>query len=150
MNQKLLPLLVLTFSGLLCGCDQPVSQGAGSTVQSAKLKIGFVARRSNGYWSLVRFGFDIAAVTLGDVELDFRTPTGRTVEDKNQTLSNLVSSGVQTVAISTLEDEKQVDFWTPLPQTSCWCALTMTRAGACAPPISGRTVWPPAARLPGS
>jgi predicted small secreted protein len=63
MNQKLLPLLVLTVSGLLCGCDQPVSQGAGSTVQSAKLKIGFVARRSNGYWSLVRFGFDTAAVT---------------------------------------------------------------------------------------
>lgn len=92
--------------GLVAGCEQQTAVPV-NTVQPAKIKIGFVARRANDYWSLVRFGCDTAVVTLGDVELDFRTPAGRTAADQNQLLNDLVASGVKAVAISPIEGDQQ-------------------------------------------
>jgi len=106
MNRTIRLLVALLLAGLFAGCNQ---QGGApdSAAKSSKLKLGFVGRQANDYWSLVRFGCDTAVVTLGDVELDFRTPAGRTAADQNQVLSNLVASGVQAVAISPIDGDEQ-------------------------------------------
>lgn len=106
MNRKCLPLFLAAVLSLVAGCEQKAAAPV-NTVQPAKIKIGFVARRANDYWSLVRFGCDTAVVTLGDVELDFRTPMGRTAAEQNQLLTDLVASGVKAVAISPVEGDQQ-------------------------------------------
>lgn len=106
MKKNIYLLLTLLIAGLFAGCDRQAANPKNST-PSNKLKLGFVGRQANDYWSLVRFGCDTAVVTLGDVELDFRTPTGRTAADQNQVLSNLVASGVQAIAISPINGDEQ-------------------------------------------
>lgn len=107
-------LVTLLIVGLFAGCDQQAANPNNST-QSNKLKLGFVGRQANDYWSFVRFGCDTAVVTLGDVELDFRTPGGRTVADQNLVLSNLLASGVQAIAISPINGDEQAAVLNSIP-----------------------------------
>jgi ribose transport system substrate-binding protein len=104
-SSAVFPLFALVL-GLLTGCDGDRAGPNGSSDQKA-LRIGFVARQANDYWALVRSGCDFAVTTLGDVELDFRTPAGRTAADQNRVLSNLVASGVQAIAISPIDGDAQ-------------------------------------------
>ena len=100
------PFALMVLGGAMTGCDQQTAQPNNAT-NSNKLKIGFVGRSANDYWSLVPFGCDTAVVTFGDVELDFRTPGGRTPADQSAVLSNLVASGVQAIAISPINGDEQ-------------------------------------------
>lgn len=114
MKKNIYLLLTVLIAGLFVGCD-PQAANPKNSSQSNKLKLGFVGRQANDYWSLVRFGCDTAVVTLGDVELDFRTPGGRTAADQNQVLSNLVASGVQAIAISPMNGDEQAAVLNSIP-----------------------------------
>jgi ribose transport system substrate-binding protein len=114
MKKLLLIPVALTLAAVISGCDQPAVQ-PNNTTKTNKLKVGFVGRQANDYWSLVRFGCDTAVVTLGDVELDFRTPVGRTAADQNQVLSNLVAGGVQAIAISPINGDEQAAVLNSVP-----------------------------------
>jgi ribose transport system substrate-binding protein len=107
-------LIALLIAGFLAGCDQQATNPQ-TPPPSKKLKVGFVGRQANDYWSFVRFGCDTAVVTLGDVELDFRTPGGRTTADQNLVLSNLMASGVQAIAISPLNGDEQAAVLNSIP-----------------------------------
>lgn len=114
MQKTIYFLLAAVMSGLLVGCDKTTEDSSGS-IEAKKIRVGFVGRQANDYWSLVRFGCDTAVVTLGDVELDFRTPGGRTPADQNQVLSNLVASGVQAIAISPINGDEQAAVLNSIP-----------------------------------
>jgi ribose transport system substrate-binding protein len=114
MNKPIVLLMAAVIAGLLSGCDSGSSHPTGMAAQK-KYRIGFVARQANDYWALVRFGCDTAVVTLGDVELDFRTPAGRTAADQNQTISNLLASGVQAIAVSPLNGDEQTPVLNSIP-----------------------------------
>ena len=104
MKKWIVILLAVAVTGIFNGCD---NQSAPPSSPSApkKVRIGFVGGRANDYWSLVRFGCDTAVLTLGNVELDFRTPSGHTLADQQLVLSNLVASGAQAVALSPIDSE---------------------------------------------
>jgi ribose transport system substrate-binding protein len=101
-------------AGCLAGCNNG-SETQPNTTGAEKFKIGFVGGRPNDYWSLVRFGCDTAALTLGNVKLDFRTPSGHTPADQQLVLSNLVASGVQAVALSPIDSQAESAFLNSIP-----------------------------------
>jgi len=114
MNKSIVLLAGLCIAGGLAGCDRNSSKPADGP-RAERYRIGFVARQANDYWSLVRSACDNTVATLGDVQLDFRTPAGRTAADQNLVLSNLVASGVQAIAISPIDGDEQTDALNAVP-----------------------------------
>jgi len=108
--KKITPLL-LGLCVLVCGqgCDKN-SNPTASDPAPKKFRIGFVTNTTNDFWATVRHGCNNAAQNLGDVEVDFRFFTGSTAEEQNAVVSNLVASGVNGVAISPIDAEKQTAF----------------------------------------
>lgn len=99
-------IVAAVVTALFSGCDGGGSQTTPNPAQK-KYRIGFVARQANDYWSLVRAGCDSAVQNMGDVQLDFRTPTGNTAADQNQMLNEMAASGVQAIAISPIDGDEQ-------------------------------------------
>lgn len=109
--KKLIPF-VLGLCVLVCnqGCDKNSNPTPANNPAPKKFRIGFVTNTTNDFWATVRHGCNNAAQNLGDVEVDFRFFTGSTVEEQNAVVSNLVASGVNGVAISPIDAEKQTAF----------------------------------------
>ena len=108
---KKLSLFILTACvvALLQGCGKD-SGGTNTGGAQKKLRLAFVANDANEYWAMARLGCDFAARELGDVELEFRFPANRTAAAQQEILSDLVSHGVDGIAISPIDAEKQTDF----------------------------------------
>jgi ribose transport system substrate-binding protein len=102
-------ILALCVVALLQGCDNKPS-GTASGPSQRKLRLAFVGSTPDDFWSMVRLGCDYATRQLDDVDLEFRFPADRTAEAQQQILSNLVASGVDGIAISPIDAEKQTDF----------------------------------------
>ena len=108
---KKLHLFILGLSVLaFCqGCDKNNSGTTNDKTQK-KLRLAFVTNATNDFWAITRHGCDSAAQKLGNVEVDFRFFTGSTAEAQQEILSALVASGVDGIAISPIDAEKQTDF----------------------------------------
>lgn len=115
MNKSISFLAALCIAVGLSGCDSGSSKPSGGP-QLEKMRIGFVARQANDYWSLVRSACDNTVANMGDVQLDFRTPAGRTPADQNLVLSNMVASGVQAIAISPVDGDEQTAALNAVPE----------------------------------
>jgi ribose transport system substrate-binding protein len=102
----ILSLFVLGFSP---GCDKN-SDGSATGPEQKKLRLAFVTNTKNDFWSTVQHGCNNAAQNLGNVDLDFRFFTGSTVEEQEKILSDLVASGVDGIAISPIDAEKERNF----------------------------------------
>jgi len=99
-------LCVLAFSQ---GCGNNHS-GAANNSSQKKLRLAFVTNTTNEFWAIVRHGCNSAAQNLGNVDVDFRFFTNSTVEAQEEILSALVASGVDGIAISPIDAEKQTAF----------------------------------------
>jgi ribose transport system substrate-binding protein len=102
-------LLVLFALGLGPAYSQN-SREATNASPSRKVRLAFVTNTTNEFWSQVRHGCNSAAFNLTNVEVDFHFFTGSTVEEQNKVLSDLVAKGVEGIAVSPIEAEKQTDF----------------------------------------
>jgi ribose transport system substrate-binding protein len=107
---KKLPFLILVLGvlGFCQGCDKNSSGTAGNPAPK-KLRLAFVTNTKNDFWSTVQHGCNSAAQNLGNVDVDFRFFTGSTVEEQQQVLNDLVASGVDGIAISPIDADKQTD-----------------------------------------
>ena len=104
-----LALCVLCFSGP--GCKKNVPQSTNASDSKGKsIKLAIVTNTKNEFWITVRHGCNSAAQNLGNVDLDFRFFTGSTVAEQNKILSDLVAEGVQGIAVSPIDAQKQTDF----------------------------------------
>jgi ribose transport system substrate-binding protein len=108
---KKMPFLVLALSlvALSQGCDNK-SSGTANGAPQKKIRLAFVGSTPDDYWSFVRLGCDHAARSLGDVDLDFRFPASRTAEAQQELLSALIAEGVDGIAISPIDADKETDF----------------------------------------
>jgi len=102
----LLALCVLAFCQ---GCDKN-SNGTANNPSPKKCRLAFVTNTKNDFWATVRNGCERAAQNLGNVEVDFRFFTNSTVEAQQEILSALVASGVDGIAVSPIDAEKEADF----------------------------------------
>lgn len=108
---KKLLLLTAALCGLVLflGCDNHSGAAAPDPARK-KLHLAFVANSPGEYWAIVNLGCDIAAQQLGDVDLDFRFPTEATVAAQQEILTKLVAAGVDGIAISPIDADKQTEF----------------------------------------
>ena len=102
-------VLILCSAALFQACDK---QGARTADGGApkRLHLAFVANSPGEFWAIVNLGCDIAAQQLGDVDVDFRYPSEATVEAQQQIVTNLLALGVDGIAISPIDAEKQTEF----------------------------------------
>ena len=109
VKKTFLVMLALITVALFQGCD---NQSSGTPAGSAqkKLRLAFVANTPDDFWSVVRLGCDTANRELGDVDLDFRFPASPTVEAQQELVNSLMADGVDGIAISPIDAERQTDF----------------------------------------
>ncbi len=93
----------------LPGCD---GNGAGTAngPKQKKLRLAFVANTASEYWSMVNVGCAFAAKQVGDIDLEFHCPTDRTPEAQQQLLTDLIAQGLDGVAVSPIDADRQTDF----------------------------------------
>ncbi len=109
MKSCLSPLALCAAVVLFQGCGQQNS-GTVSGTQAKKLHLGVVINAPSDYMSFVRLGCDFTVRGLGNVDMDFRIPTDGSVEAQQEILSNFVAEGVDGIAISPIDADKQTDF----------------------------------------
>jgi len=102
----ILALCVLAFCQ---GCGKN-NNGTANNPSPKKLRLAFVTNTKNDFWATVRHGCNSAAQNLGNVDVHFRFFTNSTVEAQEEILSALVASGVDGIAISPIDAEKETDF----------------------------------------
>jgi ribose transport system substrate-binding protein len=103
-----LVLAVCVFT-LLPGCDSGDNK-TSSVPGHERLHLAYVANSPGEFWTIVNLGCSIAAQQLGDVDVDFRCPAEATVEAQQQVVTNLLAAGVDGIAISPIDAEKQAGF----------------------------------------
>ncbi len=109
MKKLRLLLLAVGTAAIFQGCTNKDSHTPDPAVQK-RLHLAFVANSPGEYWAIVNLGCDIAAQQLGDVDVDFRYPAQPTIEAQQQILTNLLAAGVDGIAISPIDAEKQTAF----------------------------------------
>lgn len=102
-------VLALCVLGFCQGCGK-IGGGSANGAEQKKLHLAFVTNTKNDFWAIVRHGCDSAARNSGDVDLDFRFFTGSTVAEQEKILSGLVANGVDGIAVSPIDAEKETDF----------------------------------------
>lgn len=109
-KRLLLPvLLAVGVTACFLGCDSKNSNPGGNTA-AKRLHIAFVANSPGEYWTIVNLGCDIAAQQLGEVDVSFRFPSAATVEEQQRIVNSLLAAGVDGIAISPIDAEKQTEF----------------------------------------
>jgi ribose transport system substrate-binding protein len=104
-----LAILILCALALFQGCDNKSSGTANGAAQK-KLRLGVVINAPSDYMSFVRLGCDFIVRGSGDVDLDFRIPANSTVASQQEIVSNFIADGVDGIAISPIDADKQTDF----------------------------------------
>ena len=102
-------ILTLFVAAVFQGCGNQ-SNGTANGAPQKKLRLAVVVNAPSDYMSFVRLGCDFVVRGLGNVDLDFRIPTDSTAEAQQQIVSNLVAGGVDGIAISPVDADKQTDF----------------------------------------
>src|SRR5271156_3307310 len=101
-----LAIMILCALALLQGCGNSGNGNANGAAQK-KLRLGIVINAPSDYMSFVRLGCDFIVRGVGNVDMDFRIPTDGTVEAQQEILSNFVAGGVDGIAISPIDADKQ-------------------------------------------
>lgn len=100
--------------GVACffqGCEKNNSGGTAHNSPAAKkYRLAFVTNTKNDFWTTVRHGCNSAAQNLGNVDVDFHYFTGTTADEQDKMVGDLVAQGVDGIAISPIDAEKQTDF----------------------------------------
>jgi len=96
-------------AALIQGCEKKSSQTDAPAGQK-RLHLAFVANSPGEYWAVVNLGCDIAAQQLGNVDVDFRFPESASIEAQEKLISNLIAAGVDGIAISPIDADKQSSF----------------------------------------
>jgi ribose transport system substrate-binding protein len=109
MKKTYLVILTLFALALFQGCDNK-SDGTANGAAQKKLRLGVVVNAPSDYMSFVRLGCDFIVRGLGNVDLDFRIPRDSTTAAQQEILNNFVADGVDGIAISPIDAEKQTDF----------------------------------------
>ena len=117
--KNLLPLLLSSLLALsLAGCKGASDSGSGtaSGTTSAggaggekKVSLAFVTNNASDFWTIARKGVEKAKGELPGVEVDFVLPDEGTAAQQRQKVDDLLSKGVQGIAISPVDPANETD-----------------------------------------
>ncbi|MBV9490857.1 MAG: sugar-binding protein [Verrucomicrobia bacterium] len=101
MKRSLTPwFLVALCSFAVCGAYEN-AHAAG------KKKLAFVTNNASDFWTIARAGTTQASKDLGDVNVQFRIPEDGTAATQTRILDDLLSAGVDGIAISPVDPKNE-------------------------------------------
>jgi len=103
LNQFRLLLTALCLMLIVPGCGKKEGETPGGGVPKKKLKLAFVTNNASSFWTIARAGTADAEKELGDIEVDFRIPSGGSAAEQQQILDDLLAKGVDGVAVSPVD-----------------------------------------------
>jgi ribose transport system substrate-binding protein len=116
--KRILLALALGLLALVQGCDNQRSKTTATPPQK-KVRLAFIVHGEGPYWSIVRLGCDTAKRPAGnlDANLDlvFRSPHDRSAAGQQEIVTELIAQGVDGIAISPIDAEKQTEFLNSIP-----------------------------------
>lgn len=95
---------------LVCLLLVPSVVGCNGGQSKKQTKLAFVTNNAATFWTIARAGCQDAAKELGNVQVDFRIPSNATSAEQRQILDDLVSAGVDGIAVSPIAPDHQTDF----------------------------------------
>jgi ribose transport system substrate-binding protein len=95
---------------LLCGSlTAACGSGGGTGEDGARtLKLAFVTNNSADFWTIARRGVEKADEELADVEAEFRLTPDGTAAEQQRIVDDLLTKGVDAIAISPVDPQNQV------------------------------------------
>jgi len=88
---------------------QPVPEGQERAAGGARIKVGFVSNNIAEFWNIAEAGTRKAAGEFA-VEVLFRRPKTPTAAAQKEIIEDLITQGVQALAISVIDPDNQRDF----------------------------------------
>jgi ribose transport system substrate-binding protein len=90
---------------VVAGCGS--SGGAGERT-ARPLRVAFVTNNSADFWTIARRGVERADEELADVEAEFRLTPDGTAAEQQRIVDDLLTKGVDAIAISPVDPQNQV------------------------------------------
>jgi ribose transport system substrate-binding protein len=101
-------LAVLFVVCLVCTTAGCRSGGGGTEADGPRvLKVAFVTNNSADFWTIARRGVEKADAELADVETEFRLTADGTAAEQQRIVDDLLTKGVDAIAISPVDPENQ-------------------------------------------
>ena len=91
--------------GVSCTNNPGPTNNAGP---SGNLRLAFVTNNASDFWTIARKGTEKADAELNDVTVEFRLPADGTAAEQKRMLDDLLSKGVEGIAVSPVDPENQI------------------------------------------
>jgi ribose transport system substrate-binding protein len=111
-------LFTLLLALTLTSCQPGTSGGGGG-----KKKLAFVTNNASDFWTIARKGTEKAAAEIPGIEVDFRIPGDGTAAEQQRVIDDLLSKGVEGIAISPVDPANQ----TPMLNNAASKAVVVTQ-----------------------
>ena len=100
-----LAVWILACACVVAGCG---SRGGSEESAGRPLKVAFVTNNSADFWTIARRGVEKADEELADVEAEFRLTSDGTAAEQQRIVDDLLTKGVDAIAISPVDPQNQV------------------------------------------
>src|SRR5262249_34977848 len=84
-----------------------LASSCSSKTETRQLKLAFVTNNSADFWTIARKGVEKADNELMDVSAEFRLTSDGTAAELNRLIDDLMTKGVNGIAISPVDPENQ-------------------------------------------
>ena len=107
-------LLCVVLTAFALSCDKPNQTAGGNTapagaVDAKNLKLAFVTNNASDFWTIARKGVEKADNELNNVTVEFKIPGEGTAAEQKRIIDDLLSTGVNGIAMSPVDPENQVE-----------------------------------------
>jgi ribose transport system substrate-binding protein len=102
MKRPLTPWFLIALCALAVGGPSQSAQAAGK-----KVKLAFVTNNASDFWTIARAGTTKASQDLQNVSVQFRIPEDGTAATQTRILDDLLSAGVDGIAISPVDPKNE-------------------------------------------
>lgn len=106
-------VLLTALLGLACqqqSSNLASAGNSGSTSDGKSVKLAFVTNNASDYWTIARKGVEKADAELADVSVEFKLPGEGSAAEQKRIIDDLVSTGVNGIAISPVDPDNQTQF----------------------------------------
>lgn len=101
---------VVGLSAISCKSSAETGTNGAAKTDSKNLKLAFVTNNASDYWTIARKGVEKADAELENVKVEFKLPGEGTAAEQKRIVDDLVSTGVNGIAISPVDPDNQTQF----------------------------------------
>jgi ribose transport system substrate-binding protein len=107
MKTRYARVLVLSALLLFAACRAGTKTDSSGTTEKKEFKVAFITNNSADFWTIARAGVEKADSELADVSAEFRLTSDGSAAEQRRILDDLMTKGVDAVAISPVDPENQ-------------------------------------------